>query len=346
MTHPPLSIRWGSLLLWTLLLAMMVFQPGLAQRHAPLYQARRFVEGHWVLVGGVEPAVESDLLRPLLLNARDKQLFVFDFGDYALKAFDWTGGLRWVIGHYGWGPNEFRSPSDLQFDDDNNIWVLDSGSRRVTIVGFSGQSSWSVQLRIGNFLPFQVMPSTDTTFWVTGNDLEATFALKLDKHGEVSERLLLPDRFKVPPNPLVRQAYVSQAGPKRAFVAFSRAGSLLRWDVGQKTVELFPGVEPVPFPDVIRRELRSGATALHIDTTAMWTALDVSTSGDTTYVLFAGESSFKGRIVDMYSTGIGSYLGSYLLPEKISDLVLDGGYFVGLVQGPVPAIRVWQWQPS
>ena len=334
----------GQLVFCSVLFTMLALRPAPAEAHEQRQQERRFLEGDWVVVGGVEPEVESNLLRPLLLNADQRQLYVFDYGDYAVKAFDWNGLMTWAVGNRGKGPNEFTNPTDLKLDTDGNVWVLDPPNRRVTVVEASGRVSRLVPLRgeVGGSI-HGVLPSAGDNFWVLvlGHDV---LAVKFDKDGNVIDDQPLPDQLTSVPT-VARQPVVAWAGSDRVFIGFLWSSALARWSVEQKRLEFFPGVESVEFPPIRERKVLGGGVFRGVDpSTATLATRGLGIFGDTAYVLFAGASRFKGRLIDMYSTQSGTYLGSHLLPEKIRALVVvEDGHFVGLIATPVPAIRIWQW---
>ena len=113
----------------------------------PAAAERHFLAGRWQQVGGVRPALESELLNPLLIVARGRMLYVVDYGDTRVKAFDWTGRLAWASGRRGEGPNEFTNPTDLQLDPRGNLWIYDPPNSRVTILRPDGKVEHMISLR-------------------------------------------------------------------------------------------------------------------------------------------------------------------------------------------------------
>jgi hypothetical protein len=116
--------------------------------HAAMAQSntRTIRPVEWVRVGGIQSAVESELLNPWLLQATPDRSVVFDGGDHSVKAFDYEGLLQWQLGRGGQGPGEFGNPSDLQIAQDGSIWVADMSNARVTVLSAVGHVTREVHV--------------------------------------------------------------------------------------------------------------------------------------------------------------------------------------------------------
>jgi hypothetical protein len=64
-----------------------------------------------MVVGGTEH--DTVLFRPGPSTVANGSLYVFDYGDSRLKAFDSSGKLAWSFGRSGGGPGEFMNVADL-----------------------------------------------------------------------------------------------------------------------------------------------------------------------------------------------------------------------------------------
>jgi hypothetical protein len=79
---------------------------------------------------------DTTLLYPRVLASNDSVLFVFDQGDFRLKAFSTnTGKQLWAFGRSGGGPGEFRNPWQLVSEaGSDGIWVADAALVRATLI--------------------------------------------------------------------------------------------------------------------------------------------------------------------------------------------------------------------
>lgn len=100
---------------------------------------RRFLPVSWRKTVVLEGALDSDLFSPGLMVARDSTIYVYDYGDQAVKAFALDGTLRWRFGRDGRGPGEFANPLDMQLDREGKLWIADPSTSRVTVVSSAGR---------------------------------------------------------------------------------------------------------------------------------------------------------------------------------------------------------------
>lgn len=304
---------------------------------------RWFHSGEWVLVGGVPPSMESQLLRPQLVTALAHRIYVFDYGDYAIKAFSWQGKLEWTAGNFGKGPLEFTNPTDLKVDSQGNLWVMDPSNARLTVLDSRGRLVRDLRPRAD--LPVtRILPLTQGGFWGTVADAQV-FALRFDRTGRAVGQVPVPPQI-TSAAPAVRDAWLASVGPHRLLAAFTRADLLGTWNDSTMSFQLRSGPERVEFATVTRTERPGGVIVERIDRTAPRGSLAVVSLRDTSLVLFAGRSEFAQRIVDIYATDSLRYIGSYLLPEVVARLAVDDGHVVALIASPTPALRVWRWRPK
>jgi len=300
---------------------------------------RRFNEREWRLVGGVAPAMESPVLLPLLLAATDSAVYVFDYGDHAVKAFKFEGTLLWTVGRAGRGPGEFQNPTDLQMDAGGRIWVTDPSNLRITIVTGDGQ----VEQLIRPEQPVaRVMPlNGGSRFWGLSQTI-GSFGYRFDSSGSV-EGALPPPSILQDRHPLEYESLAAASShARRVVVGFLYADYLLFTAQQGPDWSLVRGIEKLDFPGVLQWT-QSGLPVTRIHPDAREATLSVTVDSSKVYVLFGGSSDERGRIVDVYSLVDGTYLESYLLPESVIRISKIRNGLVGLVRDPVPAIRVWRW---
>ena len=300
-------------------------------------EARRFIHVEWDLVGGVPPAMESELLRPLLLVADRRHCYVFDYGDHALKAFDFEGVLKWHVGRSGHGPLEFTNPTDLQLDAEGNIWVLDPPNVRVTVVDPSGDVLSEIRLP----RPFtRILPVRGGDYWAFDNS--ERFWIRASQEGDSLDTPALPERL-ARAEILAREPRVTtSARGTRGALAFLYASPLFFLELASGAIRLVEAPESIEFPQTVQWT-RNGVLYTRLDPKAPVAALSITSHADKVYVLFNGRTEDRGRIVDVYSVLQGRYLRSYHLPESsLRIAMIDEGSVAALIVEPIPAIRIWR----
>ncbi len=63
----------------------------------------------------------------------DRLLYVCDSDNDRVLVFDRDGRLRKRLGAYGWGPRQFKGPSDVAVSREGRLYVADAGNRRIQV---------------------------------------------------------------------------------------------------------------------------------------------------------------------------------------------------------------------
>lgn len=315
----------------------LIFQWVLHGDHSRLVGIERsFVEMNWQQVGGVPISLDPELLRPVRIAALAQDRFaVFDYGSHSVKAFALDGRLLWTFGREGGGPSEFRQVTRLR-SAASHLWITDIANSRVTVLDPAGRQVRSVRMpgACVTVLPFE---DEDMVCFGSGQD---GFARIIRRDGTV-------DAFPDPPplgglSHLLRDgdAVWVAAAPPRTVAGFYHSGHLAT--VGREGVRLHAGVEPLPFPELLRYRVRD-ATVTRVSPEAAEGMRSIGSVGSVVRVLFGGESEWAGRIVDEYDAHTLRYLRSFLLPSEVRDLAwLDHGRVAALILEPEPHVVVWQ----
>lgn len=300
---------------------------------------RRFLPAAWEQVGGVQPADESELLNPLLMASRGRTVYVVDYGDVRVKAFDWSGRLVWAAGRSGRGPGEFVNPTDIQVDAGGNVWVNDPPNNRVTVLRPDG----SVAAMFAPGKPaHRLLPLHDGSSWGIGSAGKGALGYRYAPGGRIVGRLGLPPSLRGV-GMLARDGRAAIAPSGRAVViTFLYGDRLVLWNTAADRLTAFPGVEAVGFPAVLRWRTREGVVATRLALDATPATLSVTADDRYAYLLFGGRTAHAGRIVDRYELATGRYAGSYLLPRRVAGITAVPGGFAALIADPVPEIRVWR----
>ncbi|MCX6563856.1 MAG: 6-bladed beta-propeller [Candidatus Aminicenantes bacterium] len=90
---------------------------------------------------GEEAKPEAAMLnRPLDLKVDDQgRIYVMDWGDMHVKAYDSQGRFLWTISRQGQGPGEFETPAYFSLMTGGKVCILDGRQRRVIILTNEGQ---------------------------------------------------------------------------------------------------------------------------------------------------------------------------------------------------------------
>jgi hypothetical protein len=298
------------------------------------------LQGNWERIGGVAPAIDSPLFRPLLLAGHGDRVYVFDYGDHAVKAFDLTGTHLWSLGRRGKGPREFTNPTDLQVDMRGDLWVLDPENARITIVSREGRVRDQIAIR----RPVQrLIPLDRNSFWAIG--MTNAMAELLNAEGATVRSVRQPELLS-DAAVAVRETRVSVTPDGRyGLIGFIYADPLLLLDLSSGALRTIRGIEPQPFPKMVQWSDR-GAVFTRVDPEARPATLSITSDQEHMYVLYGGTSPHRGRIVDRYLLSDGTYRGSFILPQRVLRIVRVDRGFAALVSDPVPAIHVWRWLPQ
>lgn len=318
----------------------LLFAPSvIAQADRGDPNARVWATGEWVDIGGVPPALDSDLLGPGLLQGHGQKLYVYDYHDAQLKAFDYQGNLLWRLGRRGQGPNEFQNPTDLQVGPEGSIWIVDPENVRLSIVSGAGRLLHNVHVPP---LVRRCAPITTTRCWAlltSGSSL----ATLLDVDGSTSHDLPAP-----PPltslHPFVREGLIAPV-PRTggAVIAFLHGDVWISVSPTARSLDVanHRGLEPIEFPQLLSYPTERGVVT-RLDPAARRAARSLAVHEGRVFVLFGG----RGQVIDVYDLTSGRYIESYELPlEAVRIAVSSDGDIAALLDGMMPSSAVWRWEP-
>jgi hypothetical protein len=293
------------------------------------------------VLGSVNDTV---LLNPIRIVVTEGFVYVFDAGDNTLKAYANTGRHIWTTGRGGGGPGEFRKVRDLSIGADGALLVLDQGNGRLSVVGADGQLRHEISLTSLDGSPEQVVQIAADSFIVYTLTPMAPLAVVDTAGGVLTTTSPSFDVLSKVPY-LGTQAYLS-SDPYRPQTWIYGFMFVDRWRV-------FDGLEPaseerryaeeIPLPEVETEDLGRGQFSTRMKNSVRG-ALSISVVGDTAFVLFAGRTAERNRLVDMFRLSTGRYEGTILLPGMANDLAATRDHFVLLVREPYPHVVSLQYQ--
>jgi len=286
--------------------------PGTVRRFGP----RRLREAAWdtVFQLGGSPQ-DTVLLQPEPLTARNGRVYVFDYGDRALKAFDMAGTPVWRLGRRGEGPGEFVQPVDVEVGPEGNVWVVDPGAGRIAIVSSKGE--WVGVRLLGDELTRDVLPLEDGTYILVSHAPGDRMFSIYDREGtRVGERSV--------PDPDIARAYWSARATMSTLSSVNHASWVAPFWMGDLFL-LYDGtalrcrgdlIEGGPFPREAYRELPP-----------VWVVAGVMDE-ERVYLLPKGETDLALRMVDVYDAHDCDYRESITLPGEFRTLALTDDVFV------------------
>lgn len=322
-----------------LLLAWVLLSP-LAVRSSVLVaqsslKERRIVAIKWTKEPVVQGQLDSELLRPELLAARDSVVIVYDYGDNAVKAFGAGGVVLWRFGRAGRGPGEFVNPTDLQVDQDGLVWLTDPPVSRVTILNAQGRLLRSIQMATA---VERVLPLSDGKFLGFAHAGGKPSFTRFNASGKVEGVVRHPAWLDTVPS-LVSELRMTASPDGRSIgVGSYYSGRLLVMDSKATMLKPVAAVESYDFPKPIEYAPSKQMTVRRLPPDARPTIRSVTADAQFLYSLVYGRSDQRGRIVDMYRLADGAYHGSMILPQSVSSIAVTERGFAALSIDPLPSL--------
>lgn len=281
----------------------------------------------WIVGGG---EADTLLLDPLRVVAGRGRVYVLDQSGPRVISFAAADGtLLWMAGTQGGGPGEFLAPRAMALLPDGRVVVSDIANARLTILGGDGASLGSVLVHgVGDVLSLCALQDGSVLLF-PGNSTHHLVRMSIDGRVFGPIRLPWPDLEHAPP--LARQVELQNDPTGEACIAALNMGrGYARFEDGRfratgeyiEHVEL-PVVEERESHDdegrVVRRveRIRSGTLATRA----------VSLRQDTLAVVFSGTTRRRGRLIDLYVSTSGEYIGSLVYDRSIRAIGYDAGVF-------------------
>lgn len=285
-------------------------------------------------------APNDELLVPANLSALPNGEFaVFDFGSMELRAFSTSGEPRWRVGRKGAGPGEFRNAMDVEWRADGKLAVLDMANRRITTVSPAGRIVRTIPIRLSS--P-RIVPLPDTTIFALAAQDTSSIWFAVSSNGDSVRRVLAP--FVLHASHAMERESFSAPLTNGAVVTYRWSDKIALLDSTGAVRRVVAGIEHVDFPGTRAYPLKVGkftGLSYRVSPDAIPGALSVATHGDEVWVLFGGATGQSGRIIDIYNSTSGNYLGTHLLPVAAIELaVLSDGRVAALRNEPLPAVDI------
>lgn len=288
-----------------------------AERDRP---ERRIVGVTWDTLAHIVSSVDDSLLFSAGRAAADAEGFwVGDDYGARVARFDWEGHLVRYVGRRGGGPGELGDFRHIDVDDDGTLWVLDVPNNRISGFDVSGAVVAEMPLRDLDWRPDAFAVTGDGQAFLLMETSRELAPLILHRNGTST-------RGPVIPVPDARGAWgmalqglaTRERGGDRWVYAFASGDGFFRL-VGENVVgPLVRYPEAVPFPNILRSVIQEGAVT---STTTRLTnrkaaAASIAALEGELHVVFEGETSNNGRLLDRFDLETGRYLDTVLLPRR------------------------------
>lgn len=284
---------------------------------------RGFLETSWdtlfVIGGSLEDTL---LLKPRIFESGNEHLYVYDYFDDRLRAFDMSGGLTWTFGRSGEGPGEFSNAFDVEVGPRGNIWVVDAGASRITVVSPSGDLVRTIPL--AGAIVRDVIPLSDRIL-VTPVSPNRPFWMAIDSMGATTVEGAFPDSTLRSAHWLHRQPQVDQIPSRGNWVAMIPNGNMFY--VYQELELRCRGtlIEGEPLPESSEAD------------PPVWAVAEAA-ADSSVYILAKGKTEHSLQVIDIYSLSDCEYRNSVRLPREFNVMTVDDGRFFLEYEEPAPTI--------
>ena len=283
-----------------------------AVRIAPRAPGRIFAPARWDTIVTIQ-ADDSILFRPRLLEAQPGRLYVYDYIDARIKAFDRNGKLLWRFGGYGRGPKQFLNVPSLATAADGSLWAVDGGS--------GGNARFALLSPEGDQL--KNIPTTEPILRVipTANELLGAtlsrdkFLVSVDPAGGVAAEYGFPLRELKDAEPTIRQPLTALDRTRTIWAAIFPFGDLLLVYRGHAVQCAGRLIEGEKFPHA--------ATGLKPNVSAVAVAF----ADSSIFVLPKGKTADAMRMLDEYSIKDCTYRRTMRLPGKFMAMSISANTF-------------------
>lgn len=289
-------------------------------------------------VGGTPE--DTLLLLPGRLAADEDGVIVSDVYGARVLRFDRRGEMLWMFGARGSGPDEFRAIRDLHLDANGRVWVLDTENARVMILNRHGVPERRIPLTDVGVPADDIAPLPDGDMILITEDAERPL-VRVGPDGVVLSREPFPWPGFAGLHPMTRQV-ITASDPRsgRWVSAFQVGDGFFRFVGSEPRGGRGWFVEEVLFPGVLQE--RTGLTTTTRLSSPTFAAWSIALTEERLYVLFAGRSTHRMRVLDTYSLEDGRYLESFRLPRSLTAIALAGGTLYGVFSDPWPTLIALQ----
>ncbi|MEO7041018.1 MAG: hypothetical protein ABI035_02035 [Gemmatimonadaceae bacterium] len=238
----------------------------------------------------------------------------------SVVSVDWKMKSRWRASLRFAADTQAPFPVELAASSDDRAWVLDGKTRAIKRVGGAG-----VPVSIKAVTNADGIAAFGFDTLLVLSDSSASPVLLVAGSGGVIRGFALPWTFYGRLDALARATDLTTDSRGNWAVGFVYGDG---WTVSSTTGRRYTGVyvEATKFPDLLQFDSSNGITTEVLRSTR--SAISIAVDGDKLYVLFAGSTLDRDRLIDEYDVPTATYLHSYVLPERAGRIMaVEGAVF-------------------
>lgn len=240
-------------------------------------------------------------------------VFLADPIQFQVHHVNAQGELAWTWGREGSGPGELRSVRVMGLDTTGELVLIDDRNRRIVTLASDGHLISEVPLGtdINNVNGMAILESGVLAVHTTG----PSSWLLIDRGGQIVATVHDPKELEELPNNYIYGPMVPWNGDRWVFGLHMGNG----WFT-------FRSEEPrlsSPYVENTAPLELGGPRRSRAAPDTEYSALSLSTRGDTLAVFFVGTSGGQLQILDRYDLSNGEYLDTHVLPTRATNAVMD-----------------------
>jgi len=283
-----------------------VFTHGQGQRHAtPITW-----DTLWVY-GGADNEALGDI--GSLVPDDQGGVFFADRFNFQVHHVNAAGELAWTWGREGSGPGELRSVGVMGLDDSGDLVLIDDRNRRIIILSSDGQliGETPIGSDVGSVHGMAILDSGVLAVHTTG----PSNWLLIDRGGQMITAVHEPQELKELPNNYIYGPMAHWNGDRWVFgLHMGNGWFTFRSEYPQLSSPYVENTAPLELVGP-RRSMAAPDTE--------YSALSLSTHGDTLAVFFVGTTGGQRQILDRYDLSSGGYMDTLVLPTRATSAVID-----------------------
>ena len=283
-----------------------VFTYGQGQRGAPSFAWDTL----WVYGG---PG--NDALGDVSSLVPDDQggVFFADRFNFQVHHVNAAGELVWTWGREGGGPGELRSVHVMGLDETGELVLIDDRNRRITTLSSDGQLIGEVPIgpEVGSVHGMAILESGVLAVHTTG----PSSWLLIDRSGQLITTVHDPKELEGLPTNYIYGPMARWKGERWVFgLNMGNGWFTFRSEHPELSSPYVENTAPLELVGP-RRSMAGPDTE--------YSAMSLSTRGDTLAVFFVGTTGGQLQILDQYDLSSGGYLGTHVLPTRATSAVMD-----------------------
>jgi hypothetical protein len=307
---------------------------------------RVVANGEWRILRQI--GLDDDLFeQPFAMAVANGRIVVADGGSNSIQSFRITGDREWKVGRRGRGPGEYLSPVGVTLDSEGNALIHDPDNARLTVLDRTGRVIRMIPL--GQRTDHAVFGDRPGTYLLL-NTASDTFAMAVDTAGTRRQAIVHLPRDLRATLPIGREMSAVLPVAEGYLVAFRWSSRMTLIDRAGAIRRSCTAVDSLSFPLVQQTKLNitlgryRNLRTSRVDPRARQAATIVTTLGSNLAVSAPGASG-KSRVIDLYASDCGRYLGSRPFPLVASHAGGNGDMLVAMLIEPVPHLVVLRWMP-